>query len=462
MEKHDYEDSVEVDAMNEQSKLNPPATHDSDDWAALPGQSEQKPFVITLADRIYSIVFLLVGYIYVRGGFPGFEGWTFGHFSLLYCVVVLSYFYFKGIRPEKYSWFWLAALLALGLSFTLFENKSLLDFDVLALHILALYWPLCAGGVSLRNGTSSLLIFDLVNAGAILPFGNFLALLRCMLSGWKRKAREGKRVLTVLLGVLILVFLLLLVLPLLMQADEGFEAALSSLSRLLSGWEFHLDIFIVMSIPVSFYLFGFVYGCANKRHADHISPDNLADVGKEARIVPNEALYIALGGLCGVYAVFIAFQFRELFSAFLGRLAGAETYSASAREGFFDLCKVAALNGAVLLCANLFAKTERGKSRTLRILNAATAALTLLLLASAVRKMLLYIEVYGLTPKRVLTTAFMAMLGVLFGGMIVWQKKDFNLIRLTVTFAAVLFCALALCDLDKLIAAYNAARGIAY
>ncbi len=446
--------------MNEQSSLNPPETRGGSDWAALPGDMQQKTFVVTLFDRVYSLVFLLIGYIYVRGGIPGFEGWTYGHFTLLYSAVVLSYFCFKGIRPEKYSWFWLAALLALGLSFTLFRNKSLLGFDVLALHILALYWPLCAGGVSLRNGTSSLLLFDLANAGFILPFANFFALLRCMLSGWKRKVREGKRVLTALLGVAILAFLLLLVLPMLMRADEGFEAALSSLGGLLSGWEFHPDITLVVSVPVSFYLFGFVYGCANKRHTDHISPDDLANVGKEARIVPNEALYIALGGLCGVYAVFIAFQFRELFSAFLGRLAGAETYSASAREGFFDLCKVAALNGAVLLCANLFARTERGKSRTLRILNAATAALTLLLLASAARKMLLYIEVYGLTPKRVLTTAFMAMLGVLFGGMIVWQKKNFNLIQISVIFAAVLFCALALCDLDTLIAAYNAARGI--
>ena len=85
--------------------------------------------------------------------------------------------------------------------------------------------------------------------------------------------------------------------------------------------------------------------------------------------------------------------------------------------------------------------------------------LTLLILASAASKMVLYIQAYGLTAKRVLTLAFMAMLAVVFGGTIVRQRKRFNLIRLALAFAAVLFCLLAVCNLDCLIAAYNAAHG---
>ena len=51
------------------------------------------------------------------------------------------------------------------------------------------------------------------------------------------------------------------------------------------------------------------------------------------------------------------------------------------------------------------------------------------------------------------------MLAVVFGGTIVRQRKRFNLIRLALAFAAVLFCLLAVCNLDGLIAAYNAAHG---
>ena len=121
---------------------------------------------------------------------------------------------------------------------------------------------------------------------------------------------------------------------------------------------------------------------------------------------------------------------------------------------------MAAINSLVLLGLNLLSAVPRLESRTLRALNLLLSALTLLILASAAGKMLLYIRVYGLTPKRVLTMAFMAMLAVLFGGTAVWQFRRFNLIRLAAGFAAALFCALALCNLDGLIATYNAAHGL--
>lgn len=447
--------------MDNQNTLSQETASEPLAWDALPGETPKVPFVIAWPDRVFALVFYGLGYFYCRYVFQAFGRWKTGLFTLAYAAAILGYFYLKKVRISKFSWFWLGALLSLGLSFALFQNDSLLGFDILILHGLAVYWPVCAAGALLRSGTSSLLPFDLVNGFFVLPFGNFTAQVRCLFGGWKRERGpgSGKRVLTVLLGIFLLCILLLLVVPLLYHADAAFENVLSSLAGLLGNVEFELDIFLLLALPVGAYLFGLAYGCANGRHTGHIRPEGLAAAGEEARIVPNEALYIALGGVCAVYVLFIALQFGELFSAFAGRLTGNEGYSEYARQGFFELCRVAAINGFVLLGANLLAKKGRANCRALRLFNAGLAALTLLILASAARKMLLYIQVYGLTGKRVLTMAFMAMLSVLFGGVVVWQKRDFNLIRLAAGFAAVLFCILALCDLDTLIAAYNAAHG---
>lgn len=447
--------------MDNQNALPRQPDADSPPWAALPGETPKIPFVTGWPDRVFALVFFGLGYFYIRHGFLVPDRWKIGLFTMAYAAAVLGYFSLKKVRILKFSWFWFGALVSLGLSFSLFRNESLLGFDMLILHGLAIYWPICAAGILLRGVTSSLLPFDLVNGVFVLPFGNFAAQVRCVFCGWKRKDAVGssKRVLTVLLGVLLLFALLLLVVPQLCHADAAFEKALASLAERLSEIHFKLDFSLLLSLPVGAYLYGLAYGCANRRHSNHIRLESLTELGRDARMIPNEALYIALGGLCVVYAFFIALQFSQLFSAFTGRLAGNGGYSEFAREGFFELCRVAAINGFALLGADLVAKRGCGDCRALSLFNTQLAALTLLILASAARKMLLYIQVYGLTAKRVLTLAFMAMLSVLFGGIIVRRKKEFNFIRLAVIFAAALFCVLALCNLDALILAYNISHG---
>ena len=107
-------------------------------------------------------------------------------------------------------------------------------------------------------------------------------------------------------------------------------------------------------------------------------------------------------GICLLYTSFISMQAKYLFGAFWGALPEGFSYSEYARQGFFELCRVAAINIVILLAANVMSRAQAAENCLLRVCNTALSALTLLLLATAAAKMALYIAAYGLTVKRVL------------------------------------------------------------
>ncbi len=69
--------------------------------------------------------------------------------------------------------------------------------------------------------------------------------------------------------------------------------------------------------------------------------------------------------------------------------------------------------------------------------------------------MALYISRYGLTPLRVHTSWFMALLAVMFVLIIIRQFREFNLAGIGAAAFTVMFAALSFSQTDSLIAKYN-------
>ncbi len=109
---------------------------------------------------------------------------------------------------------------------------------------------------------------------------------------------------------------------------------------------------------------------------------------------------------------FIAVQLQQLFGghAWVQHPAGP-TYSEYARRGFIELAMVVSLALPLLLVSDWTLRDEpkRGK-RVFRGLSAATLVMLLVISASALHRMVLYMEAYGLTRLRFYTTAFMIWL----------------------------------------------------
>lgn len=122
---------------------------------------------------------------------------------------------------------------------------------------------------------------------------------------------------------------------------------------------------------------------------------------------------IVLGLLDGLFLLFVVVQIRYLFGgAELVQAAVGMSYAEYARRGFFELVAVTALALPVLLGVDTFVSREDSRRSALRWLSAVMIALLLIVIASALERMRLYRDAYGLTEERFYAIAVILWLGV--------------------------------------------------
>jgi hypothetical protein len=165
-------------------------------------------------------------------------------------------------------------------------------------------------------------------------------------------------------------------------------------------------------------------------------------------------------------ALFLAFVVVQLTVLFGGhehvlRTAGL-TYAEYARQGFWQLLAAAALTFAVVGAATLLADAPRRSHRLLlRVLLGVLCVLTIVVVVSALRRLLLYEEAFGLTRLRLLAEAVSLWFGALFAlvvaaGLIGHVRRE--LARIAIGGTAVGLAVFALANPDGLIAERNVER----
>jgi hypothetical protein len=121
-----------------------------------------------------------------------------------------------------------------------------------------------------------------------------------------------------------------------------------------------------------------------------------------------------LGLLDLLFLAFMAVQVCYLFGG-AERVATTArlTYAEYARRSFFELVTVTTLALPILLLAHWLLRAEgRGGRRVFRVLAGTLIALLFVVMASALQRMYLYTQEYGLTELRFYATIFMAWLAV--------------------------------------------------
>ncbi|MGW5396759.1 DUF4153 domain-containing protein [Streptomyces sp. NPDC003952] len=222
-----------------------------------------------------------------------------------------------------------------------------------------------------------------------------------------RSRGEGRRerLLPVLKAVVVAVVLLALFGTLFASADAAFADLLSRLTPDISG----------MGGPVRFLLFavGLLVAVAVARAAAAPSRwDRIRVRPGKARSRVEWALPLIVLNL--LFAAFNAVQLAVLFGGYRKVLeATGLTYAAYARQGFWQLLWATLLTLAVIALALRWApRGGAGDRRLVRIVLGTLCALTLVVVASALRRMDLYVDAYGLTRLRLSVAGVELWLGL--------------------------------------------------
>lgn len=292
-------------------------------------------------------------------------------------------------------------------------------------------------------------VADLLEAICVQPFTRFGDGPAAVKKLFKNP-KSCKNMLYVVLGLLCSVPLTCVVLFLLICSDSMFADWMERLSDIIPSFRFRYIWELCLAVPVWMYLFGGLAAMQNKWTKPFVNM-------KGGRVLPAILGYTTVTPICVFYVMYIAVQFNYFTAAFGGTLPGEYSYASYARKGFFELCAVAVINLCVIAFMNLFLKHKEDgtPSVAMKVYCALLSVFTILLIVSALSKMVLYIKEMGMTPLRIYTSWFMLVLAVLFILIIVAQFTKLRFCRAAFVSFTLLFAVLCFSNVDGMIAKYN-------
>jgi len=284
-------------------------------------------------------------------------------------------------------------------------------------------------------------VVGVLRAVFVKPFTGVPAFFRAIRSLFRGDQRSTAR--RALIGAAVGLPLAVIVLALLSSADEQMSALMGGLFANFSVGDWIMRIIVVTIAAMLFYAVFYNMTWGGKDRA-------LKPVARSWSLA---APAVVIGMLLLSYALFTYSQFAYLFG---GKLPLDTTYSSYAREGFAQFLAVTLINFTVFgVCLS---KTER--TRAIRVLETLLLFASLLILASAAWRMLLYIGAYGLTIKRILPLWLMGYLLFLAiaAAVRVYREKT-PLIRISAFVLLYWYVALCCVDWDAVIAKFNLVHG---
>lgn len=331
----------------------------------------------------------------------------------------------------------LAAILLLGISCFLTANRVLQVLSaagvfLLLLFVLVLNFRQPAGDDFGENVTELVMAPLRGIAGLGSSFKDASAYVQQEKAGWK------KLIFPVLIGLAVSLPLVIVILLLLCSADVVFQDLFAGIFDLIS-WSPFLILFS------AFLWFIGVYSTIralretkeeSKRHRE----------GGNAVVGITVCLPVTL-----IYLVFSVIQIAFLFLRNMD-LPDGYSYADYVHEGFYQLLAACILN----LLLVLFFKEFFRKNRFLDVLLSIIGGCTYIMTASSALRMVMYIRAYGLTFLRVVVLWALAVIAVLFAGVLirVWNEK-FYLFRHMLVTVILFWLLLAFSRPERLIAEYD-------
>jgi hypothetical protein len=339
-----------------------------------------------------------------------------------------------------------ASMMAWRGSQTLQALNLMATFGCLALAVVL------PAGAHLRR--TSILELTLLATGAAVAFA--ASLPRVAIDGsWSRRAGIRSRGNTLMVSRV-----LLLSVPLLagfgglfVAADAVFQSRVEDLLNLdmLRAWE-HAFWFV----GAGWFTCGFLWlGLAVK-----VPAGVEAELPEGGRLKAIET-GVVLGSLAALFAAFVLVQVRYLFGgeSLVQQTIGL-TYAEYARRGFFELVAASLLLLPVLLAFDWARRRDSRSSTVYRLLAGALVLLLFVVMLSAMQRMRVYMDAFGLTESRLYVVTILIWLVVVFLWFLwtVLCERRNEFVVGACAAAAVALVALNIVSPDSLIARTNTSR----
>lgn len=355
------------------------------------------------------------------------------------------------------SWFYFGLTVAAGIWFPFYMkgDQDVLFLMILFLHGAAVYWLMTVTGSVRGRELDERGAGDLLRGFFVLPFSGYpqffvegSKLTRFL---WQSKREKNSKVWQIGLGLLISIPVLCMAIPILRGADVYFdqvaETALQGVVEMIEHMELvSLGLTTVWTLVLAGYFFGLFYRTTHKKsHAILHENGSLVEAGMERqdrRQVPQMVLTGFLLPILILYLLFFGVRVTGIAGAMDKIEEGNLWISTYAREGFFELCWIAAINFVIFTVIRWFSP-QAGQG--MRLLIGGLGIETMAFVALAFSKMWYYIQAYeSFTFKRALCCWLLLTLLVTFGMMTLelWKKKIKG-IKWGVWFGSVTFLLMA-------------------
>lgn len=357
--------------------------------------------------------------------------------TIYYYMLVLKKL---GIQIKKDSVFYIISIVLLGISICITDDIRLIMMSKFGIMILFMSFLLHHfyddTKWSFGKYFESLVGLLIITIAACLdPFIDAVKAIQL-----RQKKKNGK-LKYIVIGIMITIPLIFIIMALLLSADRIFENIFVNAVGELLVFEnlFYITLMASFSYVV---IYSFINAVAKREIKEEVIDRRTWEP------------IIAITGCVIISFIYILFCGIQIAGLFLGQMQLPEgyTYAQYAREGFFQLLFVCAINLIIVLSCMAFFRDNK----ILKIMITIISICTYIMIASSAYRMILYIRAYHLTFLRIFVLWALVVIAILMIGIIInIYKETFPLFRYSMVVVTVFYIGLAFSHPDYFVANYN-------
>lgn len=411
----------------------------------------------SVIDTIYAWLSLVFAFFLCQ--IAPVERYPLGGFLLIFALFITG-FVVLGIKKVKIKPICIiSAVSALVIGSALLLTNAWFLIKLSLAYSLAsyCYFLYAAFGNRIEEGFSDYIYIDFIKILFVLPFRSLGAIFPAL--GSKSQNKGSMWLVKILLGIGIAIVPTVMVL-LFLSYDNDFVNLLDNIFTLDEEKVLRILRSLFYSLPLAMFGFGLYASSRDKHLHSQMTAQACSSGLQKTKILPQLTALVAVLPVLFLYVVFFISQWKYYVSGFTGVLPEDFSYAEYARQGFFELCAVSVLNLILIVGIAFFIKRgKKGSPVILKIVAAVFCLCTLILISTAVAKLVMYIETYGLTQKRIYAMWLMALIGIVFLVIAAGQfLPKMKVVAVCVSIAIVMFAGLSVCNVNALCAKYNVDR----